>query len=403
MTPNQRTIDSKPIPFMDRRAAIGRSLQYAALTLSMPTWAAFENQSSQETLVPFLDMPRTRPNRLDWEMLTDWITPQDQVFNVQHYGMPEIDLDAFRLTLDGLVNKPTVRSMDQIRSMPKMEQLMTLECSGNGSSKGFMDAVYNSRWGGTPLAPLLQQCQPSSEATEVVFYGADTKEEVLRPGTNRELKIEVPFGRSMTLKEAMALPLLLAYERNGAPMEHRNGAPLRLIVPGYYGVANVKWLNRIELRDRRYMGRYMARDYVTVRAREQDGEIIHEETSVGRMNLKSIIARVTQRPLGQGKVALRAYGAAWGDGTPIERVEVQLNDGAWQQARWDESSQTSPYCWRFFWMDLGEVGPGDHTLISRAIDQKGRIQPSAEDDEIALKKTYWEAYAQWPRQIRIES
>jgi len=121
------------------------------------------------------------------------------------------------------------------------------------------------------------------------------------------------------------------------------------------------------------------------------------------MNLKSIIARVTQRPLGQGKVALRAYGAAWGDGTPIERVEVQLNDGAWQQARWDESSQTSPYCWRFFWMDLGEVGPGDHTLISRAIDQKGRIQPSAEDDEIALKKTYWEAYAQWPRQIRIES
>ena len=83
----------------------------------MPTWAAFENQSSQETLVPFLDMPRTRPNRLDWEMLTDWITPQDQVFNVQHYGMPEIDSDAFRLTLDGLVNKPTVLGMDQIRSM----------------------------------------------------------------------------------------------------------------------------------------------------------------------------------------------------------------------------------------------------------------------------------------------
>ena len=185
---------------------------------------------------------------------------------------------------------------------------MTLECSGNGSSKGFMDAIYNSKWTGTPLAPLLEQCQPDPKVTEVVFYGKDTKEETLRPGTNRELKIEVPFGRSMTLEDAMQHPLLLAYDRNGTPMEHRNGAPLRLIVPGYYGIANVKWLTRIELRDRRYMGRYMARDYVTVRAEERDGALTHVETSVGRMNLKSIIARVTRRPTQGDKIPYAPMG-----------------------------------------------------------------------------------------------
>ena len=371
--------------------------------LTLPAWAAFDQQTSDESLVSFEDMPRSRPNRLDWEMLDQWVTPQDQVFNVQHYGMPEVDPNTFSLTIDGMVSKPAQYAMEDLRGMPKKDQWMTLECSGNGSSKGFMDAIYNSKWTGTPLAPLLEQCQPDPKVTEVVFYGKDTREETLRPGTNRELKIEVPFGRSMTLEDAMQHPLLLAYDRNGTPMEHRNGAPLRLIVPGYYGIANVKWLTRIELRDRRYMGRYMARDYVTVRAEERDGALTHVETSVGRMNLKSIIARVTRRPTQGDKIPLRAYGAAWGDGTPIDRVEVQLNGGKWQKAQWDPSAQTSRYCWSFFWIDLGEVPAGKHTLVSRAIDAQGRIQPSAEDDEIALKKTYWEAYQQWPRTIVIEA
>lgn len=392
-----------PTATISRRQALHKGLQWAGMAMTLPAWAAFDQQTSDESLVSFEDMPRSRPNRLDWEMLDQWVTPQDQVFNVQHYGMPEVDPNTFSLTIDGMVGKPAQYAMEDLRGMPKKDQWMTLECSGNGSSKGFMDAIYNSKWTGTPLAPLLEQCQPDPKVTEVVFYGKDTKEETLRPGTNRELKIEVPFGRSMTLEDAMQHPLLLAYDRNGTPMEHRNGAPLRLIVPGYYGIANVKWLTRIELRDRRYMGRYMARDYVTVRAEERDGALTHVETSVGRMNLKSIIARVTRRPTQGDRIPLRAYGAAWGDGTPIDRVEVQLNGGKWQKAQWDPSAQTSRYCWRFFWIDLGEVPAGKHTLVSRAIDAQGRIQPSAEDDEIALKKTYWEAYQQWPRTIVIEA
>ena len=388
-----------------RRQAIAKGLQWTGLSMALPgsAWSAFDQQKKDEQGVPFEDMPRGRANRLDWEMLNEWITPQDQVFNVQHYGMPEFDADQFSLSIGGLVNKPMTLSMDEIRALPQQDQHMTLECSGNGASKGFMDAIYNSKWTGTPLAPLLEKCALDPKAIEVVFYGKDTKEEVLRPGTSKELKIEVPFGRSMTLENAMNLPLLLAYDRNGTPMEYRNGAPLRLIVPGWYGVANVKWLTRIELRDRRYMGKYMARDYVTVRGEKTENDLTYVETSVTRMNLKSMVARVTRRPTKNGKIPLRAYGAAWGDGTDIDRVEVQLNKGSWQRAEWDASAPQKKYCWRFFWIDLGEVTAGDHELVSRAIDVNGRIQPSAEDDEISLKKTYWEAYQQWPRTIKLEA
>jgi DMSO/TMAO reductase YedYZ molybdopterin-dependent catalytic subunit len=180
----------------------------------------------------------------------------------------------------------------------------------------------------------------------------------------------------------------------------RNGAPLRLIVPGWYGIANVKWLRRIEVRDRRYMGRYMGRDYVTVRGERQGNEVVFVESSVTRMNLKSAIARVTRRAAIQGKVPLRAYGAVWGDGTPIAKVEVQLDGGDWQLAKLD-AEPLEKFSWRFFSIDLGNVAPGKHSLVARGIDSQGRIQPAAHDDEIALKKTYWEAYQQWPREINI--
>jgi DMSO/TMAO reductase YedYZ molybdopterin-dependent catalytic subunit len=167
------------------------------------------------------------------------------------------------------------------------------------------------------LALILQEWHPTGSDRGRILRSRPA-EETLRPGTTRELKIEVPFGRSLSLDDALRLPLLLAYERNGEPFERRNGAPLRLIVPGWYGIANVKWLRRIEVRNRRYMGRYMGRDYVTVRGERHGNEVVFVESSVTRMNLKSVVARVTRRPTKDGKVSLKAYGAVWGDGTPLE-------------------------------------------------------------------------------------
>jgi DMSO/TMAO reductase YedYZ molybdopterin-dependent catalytic subunit len=367
--------------------------------LSSPEFV-FPAQSDDDELVPFLNVPRTGPNRLDWETLTEWSTPQDQVFNVQHYGIPEVKQDDYQLEIAGLVDQPKSLTLDQIKALPKDNQDMTLECSGNGAAPGFMNAIYNSQWTGTRLAPLLKSCGINDEAIEVVFIGSDQKEETLRKDTKRELKFDVPFGRSMAIGDAMSLPLLLAYERNGEPLEVRNGAPLRLIVPGWYGITNVKWLRRIELRNRRYMGRYMACDYVTVRGEKSGDSVEVVETSVGKMNLKSMIARVTSTKATAAGVPLRAFGAVWGDGTPIKSVEVKIDDGDWKPAKLDEKP-IEQYCWRFFSIDLDVQKPGKHTLVSRGIDTNSRIQPASDDDEIALKKTYWEAYQQWPREIDL--
>jgi len=381
--------------------------QTALSSLGLMAWlthasSAFAQEASDGELVPFLDEPRTPPNRLDWEVLDSWLTPQDQVFSVQHYDVPKFDYKDFRLQVDGLVKQTKEFSLDDLKKLPKAEVVMTLECSGNGSNKGFMNAVYNSRWSGTPLGPLLKECGIDPATTEVVFFGKDKKEETLRPGTKRELTVEVPFGRSMSLSDSLRPDILLAYERNGEPIEHRNGAPVRLIVPGWYGIANVKWLTRIECRDRRYMGKYMARDYVTVRGERHGDEVVFVESSVTRIQLKSVVARVMRQPIQAGLVPLKAFGAAWDDGTGIAKVEVKVDEGAWQAAKLADEPR-SKYGWTFFSADLGKLSPGKHSVVSRAIDVNGRIQPTAEDDEISLKKTYWEAYEQWPRNFSIEA
>lgn len=385
---------------MDRRSVLKAGLAAGAWAFSRLPARAFTPEADDEMLLSFLDMPKTPPNRLDWEQLNHWLTPAGQAFNVQHYGIPEVDTDKFRLEIAGLVENPLSLSMRDIRNLPRKDEFMTLECAGNGSGKGFMNAVYNSRWTGTPLKPLLKKAGIDPKAIEVVFYGEDTQVETLRPGTRRELEVEVPFGRSLSLEDALNENCLVAYERNGEPLEVRHGAPLRLIVPGWYGIANVKWLTRIELRSQRYAGRYMGRDYVTVRGERWDGQVVNVEHAVGRMRLKSVIARVTQRPESWGNFPLKAYGAAWGDGTPIAKVQVKVDDGKWRDAVLDEEPDHK-YCWRFFSVDLGLHPAGKRSLVSRAIDVNGRVQPSSEDDEIALKKTYWEANQQWMREVEV--
>jgi len=355
----------------------------------------FPGEEPNEEPVPFLKLPRVTRKMLDWETLDNWLTPQDQVFDVHHYNEPALDASKYQLEISGLVERPLTLTLDDVHKRAVGEELMTLECSGNGASAGFMGAVYNSRWTGTPLAPILKAVGIKPAATEVVFFGSDSKVETIH-----DVKVDVPFGRSMSIEDAMNLRILLAYARNGKPLERRNGSPLRLIVPGWYGIANVKWLKRIEVRNRRYMGRFMGRDYVTLRGERHGNEVVFVESSVARMNLKSIIARVTRRPKQNGSIPIKVYGAAWSDGTEIAKIEVQVDGGPWQAARIDATPR-SKYSWVFFSLGLDGLRPGKHVVVSRAIDVKGRTQPTAKDDEIALKKTYWEAYQQVPREFEL--
>ena len=224
------------MPTMTRRDALKTTaLSTGALLayLAQPEFL-FADQDASEMLVPFLDMPRARPGILDWETLDAWITPQDQVFSVQHYNVPRVDPGEYRLEITGLVEKPRTLTLDVLKTLPKSDQLMTLECSGNGSSKGFMGAVYNSKWTGTRLAPLLESCGIKSKALEVAFIGYDEQKETLRKGTPRQSHVRVLFGRSLSVEHALKLNCLLAYEQaNGEPLKQGNGSPVRLIVPGW--------------------------------------------------------------------------------------------------------------------------------------------------------------------------
>jgi DMSO/TMAO reductase YedYZ molybdopterin-dependent catalytic subunit len=197
----------------------------------------------------------------------------------------------------------------------------------------------------------------------------------------------------MSIEDAMNPANILCYEMNGESLPEAHGAPLRLIAPGWFGIANVKWLSRVEVRDTRFVGRFMGRDYVTVREERRDGETVVMETSVGRGLLKSAPARVT-RSDGHYRVA----GMGWGP-APIAAVEVKIDDGPWTRATLT-GPDNSPFAWRFWQLDWPAT-PGEHSVTSRAIDSTGNVQPAMDDPLIANKKTYWESNGQITRHVRI--
>jgi DMSO/TMAO reductase YedYZ molybdopterin-dependent catalytic subunit len=197
----------------------------------------------------------------------------------------------------------------------------------------------------------------------------------------------------MSLTDAMAAGNLLAYEMNGEPLPNLNGYPLRLIAPGWYGIANVKWLTRIEVRDARYQGHFMAREYVTMREEERDGETVWTFTSVGHGRLKSAPAKVTK--LGD---QYQVMGAAWG--APIGGVEVSIDGGEWMPATITEG-EGDGLTWVFWTFDWAAPAPGEHTVTSRATDADGNVQPAPDDPLLAGKTTYWESNGHITRRIQI--
>ncbi len=362
--------------------------------LHMPFLAqAFPSRAGEE-VVPWLDQPPENPapdavrNLLQWQELDSWITPTDEFFAVNHYDWPVIDAQAWALEIGGRVAQPLTFTLDELRARPRREVVFTLECSGNHSSSWFIGGIGTARWAGTPLAPILEEAGVLDDGREVVFFGADQGEELVR-----EVKTVQHFGRSMALADAMSPDNLLCYEMNGAPLPEGNGFPLRLIAPGWFGVANVKWLSRIELRPSRYMGRFMAQDYVTLREERLDGDTAWRLSSVGRALLKSVPAKVTRS---DGRDAI--VGAAWG--APVERVEVRIDDGPWQPAAIDTSEQAE-FAWRMWTLDWPDAAPGEHRVTSRAIDSAGNVQPAPDDPVIAGKHTHWENNGQVTRRVRL--
>ena len=378
---------------MERRDFLRQSgLTLTGLLLS--PWAVYAFPSREgEVLIPFADQPPEPPSErglLDWNKLDSFITPNDEFFNVSHYGKPEVDLETWKLEISGLVENPLMLTIEDIKARPKQDVTFTLECSGNHGFPTFTGGIGTAKWAGTPLAPILKEAGIRENGIEVIFFGHDVGEE-----ERRDVKMRQNFARSMSVEDALQDTNLLCYEMNGEPLPHANGAPLRLITPGWYGIACVKWLKRIEIRDTRFMGRFMGRDYVTIREEKRpDGESVWMETSVGRTKLKSLAAKVTR--IGD---KYRIYGAAWG--APIERVEVSIDGGAWQKATIDPE-EDAEFAWKIWHLNWDNPPKGEHTVVSRAIDTSGNIQPAADSDYITGKHTYWESHGQVVRQVNIE-
>jgi DMSO/TMAO reductase YedYZ molybdopterin-dependent catalytic subunit len=379
-----------------RREMIRTSLAVAGLSaIGIPEWV-LPALAQGEVLVPFTDLPDTFPaatadrRQFDVRKIDGPFTPKDQFFTTQHYGHPEVDPNSFQLKVTGLVERPLSLSLDAIKKMKSTELVAGFECSGN--RRPFQGLSSNARWTGVPLRAVLDQAGVKPQAREFVFFGADHGSEDVEFRTQK-YTVDQQFGRSLPREKALSAEPMLVYALGGEPLTKHQGAPLRLLVPGWYGVANVKWLSEIHVQEDQYLGKYQARWYRTLRGESVNGEVKWKETAVTHMQLKSFIARVTKSG-SQYKIV----GVVLNDGTPLRSVEVRVDDGPWQPATFDAATN-SKYSWKLFTYNWTNATPGEHTLVSRVTDAKGAVQPT--EKELENKKTFLEDNSQHPRKVTI--
>ncbi len=279
----------------------------------------------------------------------------------------------WRLSVTGRVGRELSLSIDDLRERPAVTLAVTMECAGNGraqlsprplSQPWLLEAVGTAEWTGTPLRALLDEAGVGDDAVEVAFRGLDRGLE----GGEEQL-----FERSLPLDAALGEDVLLAYAMNGQPLPPQHGFPLRLVVPGWYGMTSVKWLERISLLDRPFEGYQQARGYRVRQAPDEQGE------PVSRMQPRSLIVppgipdfATRARTLAPGPCTVR--GRAWSGFGSVERVEVSSDGGAaWSDARL--GPHVSRWAWRGWEWDWEPRDAGEYELCSRATDSAGNVQP----------------------------
>jgi DMSO/TMAO reductase YedYZ molybdopterin-dependent catalytic subunit len=301
------------------------------------------------------------------------VTPIGLHYLLSHYDIPILEAHEWQLEVGGLVQRPLTFSLDEILAHPAMKLTVTMECAGNGrahlaprpfSQPWLEEAVGTARWTGTPLGPLLRECGLRDGAVEVVFTGLDR---------GFERGDELVFERSLPLEQALADDVLLAWAINGQPLPPQHGFPLRLLVPGWYGMASVKWLTRITVVDRPFTGPQQSYSYRLRQTEEEEGEPLTRMLPRALMIPPGIPEFPTRaRSLVAGACVLE--GRAWSGFAPVEQVDVSVDGGrSWQPAELDSETE-SPYAWQG-WRHGFEATPGATVLMCRATDGTGRSQP----------------------------
>jgi DMSO/TMAO reductase YedYZ molybdopterin-dependent catalytic subunit len=312
----------------------------------------------------------SRNSGMPLEALRYDVTPAGLHYLLIHFDIPATEAAGWELRIGGRVSRPRALSLAELERMPARTLRVTLECAGNGrgqtsprypSMPWLEEGVSTADWTGVPLAALLAEAGLKESAREIVFHGADR-------GIDRG--IEHTFSRSLISAEAMREEVLVAYAMNGQALLPQHGAPLRLVVPGWYGMASVKWLERIEAIDHAFDGVQQARSYHFKTEPREPG------TPCTRMRVNSLLMPPgipeyygRRRMLDSGPVEL--LGRAWSGNGAVTRVEFSV-DGAWRDAILDPPA--APHAWQR-WTARWRASPGAHELRCRATDRSGATQP----------------------------
>ena len=346
----------------------------SVLTVSGPA-QAFPGESGHEEVIPWLDQPPPSPfPQLVWERLDSRITPRDQFFVVSHYGTPALDAQTWRLELTGLVARPDVLSLADLRARTRSEVEFTMECSGNHGLPFLTGLVGNARWAGTPLAAVLERAGRHEEASEVVFWGADAGTVTIRDnggirsagrtgtgapdGPALDLTITERFARSMSVEDALQPDNLLCFEMNGAPLPPEHG------FPGADGGRR----DRVDV----HLGHPRPSQVGTRPGRAPRRPVPHHGRRLGRADRRR---RGPHRRRAVDGGAARPPGHA----NPARQgLRVDVLDPP-----------------------VGRPATGEHTVTSRAYDVDGNVQPAPDDPFLAEKVTFWESNGHITRRVRI--
>jgi sulfane dehydrogenase subunit SoxC len=311
-----------------------------------------------------------RNHGMPLEALRYPVTPVGLHYLLIHFDVPEVDPDDWRLKVRG--EQELTLALDDLKQRPRTELTVTMECAGNGrarldprpvSQPWLLEAVGTARWGGTPLRPLLAEAGLGESAVEVLFTGLDR---------GIDGGIEQAYQRSLTVEEALRDDLLLAYEMNGAPLPAQHGFPLRLVVPGWYGMTSVKWLSEIEVLDEPFGGYQQAQAYRLRQAEDEEGtplERIVPRSLFVPPGIPEFLSRDRIAEAGEYEI----QGRAWSGLAPIAGVQFSTDGGS----TWDDAElepQAERWAWRG-WRYRWDAEPGSYVLCSRARDERGNEQP----------------------------
>lgn len=316
-----------------------------------------------------------RNHGMPLELMRHDITPLGAHYLLTHYDIPAVDASTWRLDIGGLVRSPVSMSLGELQARDRVSRTVTMECAGNGrarldprpvSQPWLHEAVGTMTWTGTPLAPILREAGLADDAVEVLFTGADHGVE---RGTEQD------YARSLSVDDAMREDVLLAWGCNGVELPPQHGFPLRLLVPGWYGMASVKWLQRVDAVAEPYDG-YQMRAYAVRQDVDDPGERltrIAPRALVVPPGFPDFMSRRRVLRVGRHRLEGRAW-SGWGE---VTAVEVTVDGGAtWAPATL--GPVVDRWAWRGWSFPWDVAAPGAYVVQARAADATGRHQPDAQ-------------------------